>query len=424
MDRVKRALTALLAAALTLGLAPAALAADESLADKEEVVYINLDSSGAAEAVDVVNIFELSAAGQIEDHGDYASVRNMTTTDELTLSDGTVTAQAGPGRLYYEGRLAQARCPWDVTLRYFLDGKELPAEDLAGASGELQIRMTVEKDPDCAGTYFEDYALQASFTLDADRCQDIAAPGATVANVGGDKQLTYTILPGMGADVTITARVTDFEMEPVALNGVRLRLSLQLEDASLTQQLAQVSAAVWSLNSGLSQLETGLGILDGQSETLTGQSAQTLAALETLRQAAAALDGTDPDVAALQGQLDALAEDYAALDTALQSYTQAVADAYGGTVELGGDAGWLTTGAALASAVAPTLEAGELGDVLSSVSDGAESPISFASADNGDVASVQFVLRTPAIERPAPEPSEPEPEQEPLTFWEKLAALF
>lgn len=423
MKRVGKALAALLAGALTLGLAPAALAADETPADKEEVVYINLDSSGAVETVDVVNIFELSEAGQIVDHGDYESVRNMTTTDPLTLSDGTVTAQAGPGRLYYEGRLAGAESPWNVSLRYFLDGEERPAAELAGASGELQIHMTVEKNPDCAGTFFEDHALQASFTLDADRCADIAAPGATVANVGGDRQLTYTILPGMGADVTVTARVTDFEMEPVALNGVRLALSLRLEDASLTERLGRVSAAVGSLNTGLSQLEDGLGALDGQSETLTGASARTLAALQALCQAAGELDGSDPDAAALQAQLDALAEDYAALDTALQSYAQAVEDAYGGSVELGGDAGWLATGAALLSALAPTLDTGELGDVLDSVSGGTGKTASFASPENGDVGSVQFVLRTPAIQKPAPEPSEPEPEQT-LTFWEKLAALF
>lgn len=425
MKYVKTALTALLAAALTLGLAPAALA-DEAAADKEEVVYINLDASGAVDTVDVVNIFDLAQAGRIEDHGDYASVRNMTGTEELTLSEGTVTAQAGPGRLYYEGRLDGAAIPWNVSLRYFLDGEERQAAELAGASGDLEIRLTVEKNPDCPGTFFEDYALQATLTLDGDRCQDIDAPGATAANVGGDKQLTYTVLPGMGADVTVRARVTDFELEPVAVNGVRLTLDVPLEDGSLRSRLSQASSVIWSLNDGVFRLESGLGTLQGQSAGLTGGADEVTDAISKLQTAAEALDSSDPAAAELQAQIDALAEQYAALDDSLRDYTQAVGDAYRQTVQLRDDAGWLTTGAALLAVMGPSLqeEAGELGQVLDSVSGGGGETMSFASAENGTVKAVQFVLRTPAIEKPAPEDPEPEPEQQPHTFWEKLTALF
>lgn len=44
----------------------------------------------------------------------------------------------------------------------------------------------------------------------------IQADGATIANVGADKQISYTILPGKGLDAEITADVTDFEMEAAA----------------------------------------------------------------------------------------------------------------------------------------------------------------------------------------------------------------
>ncbi len=424
MRRAKMTLAAALAAALTLGLAPAALAEAEP-AGKEEVVYINLDSAGQAESVDVVNIFDLAQEGRIVDHGDYATVRNMTGTEELTLTDGTVTAQAGPGRLYYEGRLEGAAIPWNVSLRYFLDGQERPAAELAGASGELEIRLTAEKNPDCPGTFFEDYALQATLTLDGDRCQDIDAPGATAANVGGDKQLTYTVLPGMGADVTVKARVTDFELEPVAINGVRLTLDVPLEDGALRSRLSQAGSVIWSLNDGILRLESGLGTLQGQSAEITGGADGVTEALSQLQTAAEALDASDPAEAELLAQIDALAERYEALDGGLRDYTQAVGDAYDQTVQLRDDAGWLTTGAALLAVMGPSLqdEADRLGQVLDSVSGGGES-VSFASAENGTVKAVQFVLRTPAIEKPAPEDPAPEPEQQDQSFWEKLTALF
>lgn len=44
----------------------------------------------------------------------------------------------------------------------------------------------------------------------------IQTDGATIANVGADKQISYTILPGKGLDAEITADVTDFEMDAAA----------------------------------------------------------------------------------------------------------------------------------------------------------------------------------------------------------------
>lgn len=44
----------------------------------------------------------------------------------------------------------------------------------------------------------------------------IQTDGATIANVGADKQISYTILPEKGLDAEITADVTDFEMDAAA----------------------------------------------------------------------------------------------------------------------------------------------------------------------------------------------------------------
>lgn len=53
----------------------------------------------------------------------------------------------------------------------------------------------------------------------------MAADGATVANVGSNKQLAYTILPNKGADIEITADVKNFEMSGIAINGIKLNLA-------------------------------------------------------------------------------------------------------------------------------------------------------------------------------------------------------
>ena len=47
--------------------------------------------------------------------------------------------------------------------------------------------MDIGQNKECRSTFFEHYSLQTSITLDTGLCKNIAAEGATVANVGGDK---------------------------------------------------------------------------------------------------------------------------------------------------------------------------------------------------------------------------------------------
>ena len=60
---------------------------------KEEVVYINLEADGAVKEINVVNIFDMKQAGTILDYGKYESLRNMTTTDEITYENEEITIE-------------------------------------------------------------------------------------------------------------------------------------------------------------------------------------------------------------------------------------------------------------------------------------------------------------------------------------------
>ena len=204
---VRRASALVLAGCLLAGAALPALAASA----KEEVIYANLDASGTVTGVYAVNSFAVQAGDTVTDHGSYTAVRNMTTTDPLKHSGDTVTAAvAEDGKLYYEGTMDTATAlPWLVKLTYTLDGAEIAPEELGGKSGALAIRLQVSRNPDCTGDFFDQYALQVTMTLDTDRAQNIVADGATMANVGSNKQLSYILLPGSDSDVTVTADVTD-----------------------------------------------------------------------------------------------------------------------------------------------------------------------------------------------------------------------
>lgn len=268
--------TALLLAVVFLFLlaAPVMAGAVEHSTPKQEVVYVNLAADGSVADIYVVNIFDLDKTGQIIDYGDYTALRNMTTDDEILFEDETVRIQTEARKLYYEGHLRSDVIPWIFAIHYALDGAACSAEELAGKSGHLEITMDIGQNKECRSTFFEHYSLQTSITLDTGLCKNIAAEGATVANVGGDKQLTYTILPGKEKSFTVTADVTDFTMDSIAINGLPLALDVEMgaeQDAALRSEVDLLEDAVADLNHGANEVKDGAAdVRDGAAEVTDG----------------------------------------------------------------------------------------------------------------------------------------------------------
>ena len=300
----RRAAAGLLAAALLAGaVLPTGAAAPST--SKEEIVYANLSAEGEVTGVYVVSQFDGVAGQTITDYGDYTALRNMTTTDPLNYENGVLTlTPTEDGKIYCEGTLAEAQLPWLFELTYTLDGTEVSPEELAGKSGALVLTLSAKENPACEGDFFNQYALQINLTLDTHKAQNIVAPGATVANVGSNKQLTFLVLPGQETTLTVSADVTDFALDPISINGVRMRLSLDsgaLTDSigALTDGSTQLNDGAQALKDGIDQVKAGLDALNAQSSALTGGSTQVRSALTQLQGALAG-------VSASTDQLDTL----------------------------------------------------------------------------------------------------------------------
>ncbi len=269
---LKRAISVFLVSALLVSALPVSVSAVEANTDKEEVVYVNLDNDGSVREINVVNIFGGNTEGVIVDYGKYLDVRNMTTTDTIDFSGDAIKIHSSAEKLYYEGKLESTLMPWDIQIRYFLDGREYSAEEIAGKSGEIKITVRITQNQKYRGDFYDNYALQASLSFDTDQCKNIVAPDATVANVGSKKQLTYTILPGKGADIEITAEVSEFEMDGISINGIPLNLNIEVDDEELMEQVTELLDAISQLDDGAAELHDGVfDLQDGaQSDLKSG----------------------------------------------------------------------------------------------------------------------------------------------------------
>ena len=234
--------------------------AAEQGSEKEEVAYVNLNSDGSVNEINVVNILTVSG-GKAVDYGNYASVRNMTTTDDIDYSNGKVNISTNTDKLYYEGKLEDNTIPWDISIQYYIDGVKYSANEIAGKSGALKIKINIKQNKHCKNNFFKGYALQLTMSLDTDNCTNIKADGATIANVGSKKQLTYTILPNKGADLEVTADVINFEMDAVTINGIKLNLNVEVDDKELMEQVDNLIDAVGKLDDGAGKINDGASTL-------------------------------------------------------------------------------------------------------------------------------------------------------------------
>ena len=320
---------------------------------KEEVIYANLTSSGDIEKIYAVNIFEDK---DIVDYGVYETVKNMNTMDKINYSNGKITIQNSEDKLYYQGIMKQnTEMPWTIKVRYKLDGIEYAPSELAGKSGKLEISISIKENKKCKKNFFENYALQTVVQLDTNLCENIKSDEATMANVGGLKQLTYTILPGNEKDIKITSDVTDFEMSEIQVNGINLNLGLDkdsIDTSSLTGELDKLKDAVNDLDDGANELndgakklddgavtltdgiktiQDGLDQLNSKSSSLTSGSSEVLSALKTIQSSLNNVSTSSKDLkqlssasTSIKSGIDSLVKGLKTVDSSIDTYNSSL----------------------------------------------------------------------------------------------------
>ncbi|MEE0692893.1 MAG: hypothetical protein U0M33_08330 [Lachnospiraceae bacterium] len=270
-----RAMAAVLSITMAAGMVLPANA--EEQVKKDENVYVNLNQDGSVSGVYVVNEYMLDEDTQMIDYGKYSSVKNLTSNEELAVNGDEITANAEKGKFFYQGDVENPQLPWTIHLSYYLDGKEMEAQELAGKSGKLEIHVELKENPQAAGDFFDNYLVQGTITLNTDQCSNISAEGATQANVGKNRQLLYNIMAGQEKTFTISADVKDFEMESISFQAVPMSFDIDsdsLDTEGLTDKTDEIKDAAGEFDDGASQLDDGAGeLLDGAGELHSGAGA-------------------------------------------------------------------------------------------------------------------------------------------------------
>lgn len=332
---------------------------------KTETVYVNMNSYGVPEKITVSDWLH---ADKSEIYvTDTTTLKDFVVTRgyaSATQSNGDVTWQMASSDVYYEGT-TDATLPISVSIKYYLDGAEISAEDLAGKSGQVRMDITmtnnVSAQVDINGQTVKMYApilAVGGMILSYENFSNIEVTGGMSVGAGTYEMVVLAGAPGaqdslnlsnldisgfenisLEENFSITATVNNFTMGDgyfifAPLSSVNLDIALpdtlgqvqdvitQLQDFSALLNQIDPNSVLQnfitdgeSLNEMMDVMDKSLTVysenkkmLNAMTQLLTKENIATLSAfLESL-------NGSDMDnlmgmlsnVSSLQGTIDAL----------------------------------------------------------------------------------------------------------------------
>jgi|GEM_PF-4486731 len=319
----------------------------------EETVYVLLDHNGAVKDEIVVDYLRLTGAGRVSvtDFGSLTGIKNLMGSVKPIVKDNSITWDvnaSGGKNLFYSGK-TDKELPVTVGIKYYLNDKEVKANQIAGKKGKLRVEIVVKNklknkqsvtysqfgSDNPVSSEEEIYTpLMTIVTLDVprDKFDEVRADNAMATMVGKTMKCTWMVMPVPEETIVVEMTGDKLELEPIAITVMPqmpqvagLEIAEQLEEMSgnlgMIGELEDMIPQLSSATGGLSQLGTLVGghiDITQNLETSTGQAASGLSDLQQLNtghiQITQTLEGSTGDLAngvagleqANQGQVDLL----------------------------------------------------------------------------------------------------------------------
>lgn len=337
-------------------------------ADKDESVYLISDANGNVNKTIVVDhLKNKDKKDTLEDASNLSDIENVKGKEKFTQSGDKLTWQAGGKDIYYQGT-ATEEPPVTQKVTYYLDGKEISPEDLAGKSGKVKIRF--------------DYTNTTSYTETVNgEKQTVSVPFAAITGlVLGDGFENIEVTNGK-AEVSDSSSV----VLGYALPGLKNSLGIKdkdldgdvnipeyMEMTADVKNFSMPAAMTFVVNASDYVSTDGIDTsdLDDMINDLKDASTQLQDGSKTLA------EGTDTladGLSTLQSKLGTFASGVGTLKSGLKTYTDGVSTLSGGLNTLGNSTGALVSGADKLNDGAGQLASGSatLKDGLKSYTDGA-----------------------------------------------------
>ena len=322
-------------------------------ADKDESVYLISDANGNVNKTIVVDhLKNKDKKDTLEDASNLSDIENVKGKEKFTQSGDKLTWQAGGKDIYYQGT-ATEEPPVTQKVTYYLDGKEISPEDLAGKSGKVKIRF--------------DYTNTTSYTETVNgEKQTVSVPFAAITGlVLGDGFENIEVTNGK-AEVSDSSSV----VLGYALPGLKDSLGIKdkdldgdvnipeyMEMTADVKNFSMPAAMTFVVNASDYVSTDGIDTsdLDDMINDLKDASTQLQDGSKTLA------EGTDTladGLSTLQSKLGTFASGVGTLQSGLKAYTDGVSTLSGGLNTLNSNVPTLSNGITTLNSSAKSLNDG------------------------------------------------------------------
>lgn len=328
-------------------------AEQQDLIKKSETVYVTVEGN---EIKDKSVSVWLNSDKNIKanDKSNLKNVKDLKTDKELKSENGYLKLDENKKDIYYKGD-TDKKLPVDVSVKYFLDGKEMKASELEGKSGHLKIVITSKNNRYEAKTIdgqsrnvYSPYVVVAAMTFDDEKVENIKSEDIKVVKDGKNEIVTTVMTPGMKQNLTgivedkeldnfkdeVSVEMDIKDYKPVEIysvitneffqekknidsldklqNGVK---ELQDNSQKLVDASVKLSEGQDKLNSGISQMQTGVTKLHSGSQKLASST----------QQMQGKFSGIQSKVGPIQGYVAQMNDGSLKLYNGISDYTAAVA---------------------------------------------------------------------------------------------------
>lgn len=336
---------------------------------KNETVYVIADASGAAKKIIVSDWLKgVDTKGKVKDVSNLKDVKNVKGDETYTVNEDNAYEWAANGDdIYYQGT-GTTELPVKLKLSYKLNGKTVSADEIAGKSGKVTIRIDYEntqKEKVKINGKTEEvnvpFLMLSGMILDDDNFKNVEVSNGKAINDGTRTIVAGFALPGMQDSldidkdemeipdyVEITADTTNFELSTtmtVAMNDIFNDVDFSKVDDKvdeLKDSLDELEDAAEQLVDGSSQLYDGIGTLLDKSGTLIEGIDKLYDGASKLKNGASKLDS---GASQLDSGLATLAGGASQVDNGAASLSSYVATLAGGLGKLSSNSATLNGGA-------------------------------------------------------------------------------
>ena len=254
---------------------------------KKETVYVILDATGKVKSQIVTDwIHSDTPNSTIKDKSELENIVNLK-GDESPQKDGKyITWKLNTNDLFYQGTISK-QLPFIVSIKYYLNGKEIEPQYLAGRSGKVKIKIEVEnkqhkivKINGKNKTIYLPLTFAAVVNLPLDKFENVKTNVGEVITEGNTQAVVSVFLPGLleslGLDdendivnvpkyIEITADCKHFELSPIYM--VATNKLLDIKDVKEIDSVDSLQKAINTLYTSSEKiLEGAVKLSDGEKE--------------------------------------------------------------------------------------------------------------------------------------------------------------